>query len=539
MSSNRQTSLAESLRNARRSGTPSSTPPSNSHSSTPGASRVRRIVTTASLRSRPSSLRASPSPSDFFNDPSVLPSTPVEEGREDEYLEQLSYSFTYSTDVVTILRPGGYNPKNGFTLDNETADTDFSALLSALRHVLYPVSFSEFSKILDLEHDYDFYHVVLNEIVFTVLPVVLRGTALALYTEAALSHPGDGRYILQRLRYEVEGVPDSDTDRFWEKMRATIIDEDTDPAPQLTTIRTLGDKHARLNADYSEAKRVKDLWHILATSAKSSPFVTPLYVNVIRDLRSGTSFSFSTLCLRIRTVWREERAFATPTVSTAPPESDGGWKKTPTFNTMSYDRKPPHTVKLDGEWRAEPSHALILRWKGAGFPCILCFRLWGLTDSHPDTNSICPFTCREAYNPSRVPQLAPPAGTRPQPQEFAAALASLQGAGGAAAHALVVPPETSAPPASPSAFTFIVPDPPPHVPPSAEAVLISNPYLLYGLSMAAPWTHRSSTRPLTPSPSPCLVSLRRTMIGLPFARPRGSRPSRAGAQPTALFENQI
>ncbi|KAK3284991.1 hypothetical protein CYMTET_7380 [Cymbomonas tetramitiformis] len=200
-----------------------------------------------------------------------------------------------------------------------------------------------FSKILDLEHDYDFYHVVLNEIVFTVLPVVLRGTALALYTEAALSHPVDGRYILRRLRYEVEGVPDSDTDRFWEKMRATIIDENTDPALQLTAIRTLGDKHARLNVDYSEAKRVKDLWHILATSAKSSPFVTPLYVNIIRDLRSGTSFSFSTLCLRIRTVWREEKAFATPAVSTAPPESDGGWKKPPTFNAVSYDRKPPAT----------------------------------------------------------------------------------------------------------------------------------------------------------------------------------------------------
>ncbi|KAK3284937.1 hypothetical protein CYMTET_7434 [Cymbomonas tetramitiformis] len=113
---------------------------------------------------------------------SSLSSTPLEEGRE-----------------------------NGFTLDTETADTDFAVLLSALRHVLYPVSFPEFFKLLDLEHNYDFYHVVLTEIIFTVLPIVLRGTALSLYSEAARSHPGDGRYILQRIRYEIEGVPDSDT----------------------------------------------------------------------------------------------------------------------------------------------------------------------------------------------------------------------------------------------------------------------------------------------------------------------------------------
>ncbi|KAK3233857.1 hypothetical protein CYMTET_55874 [Cymbomonas tetramitiformis] len=106
-------------------------------------------------------------------------------GREEEYLEQLSYAFTYSADIIAVLRPGGYNPKHGYTLDTETADTDFNALIAAFRHVLYPVSFPEFSKLLDLEHDYDYYHMVLNEIIFTVLPIVLRGTALALYTEAA------------------------------------------------------------------------------------------------------------------------------------------------------------------------------------------------------------------------------------------------------------------------------------------------------------------------------------------------------------------
>ncbi|KAK3265186.1 hypothetical protein CYMTET_26117 [Cymbomonas tetramitiformis] len=72
-------------------------------------------------------------------------------------------------------------------------------------------------------------------------------------------------------------------------MRATILNEREDPAPQLTAIRTLGDKHARVNQEYSEAKRVKDLWHVLADSAKQTPFVTPLYINVIRELRAGST----------------------------------------------------------------------------------------------------------------------------------------------------------------------------------------------------------------------------------------------------------
>ncbi|KAK3282353.1 hypothetical protein CYMTET_9911 [Cymbomonas tetramitiformis] len=356
MSQQRQLGLAEALRSARRASATPSPSPVDSGGTTPGPTRPRRILSTASLRSRPSSVRLSPLPSDFFN-PSVLASTPVEEGREEEYLEQLPYAFTYSADIVAVLRPGGYNPKNGYTLDTETADADFSALLSALRQVLFPVSFPEFSKLLVLERDYDYYHVVLNEIIFTVRPIVLRGTALVLYAEAARSHPGDGRYILQRLRYEVEGVPDSDSDRFWVKMRSTIINEPDDPTPQLTVIRTLGDKHARINPDYSEAKRVKDLWHILANSAKQSPYVTPLYANVIRELRCGAPFSFSTLCLRIRTVWREELAFAIPVKDAgySPPSGgDGEREKKPKFNAVTFDRKTAYTTNPVGEWKTEP-----------------------------------------------------------------------------------------------------------------------------------------------------------------------------------------
>ncbi|KAK3269012.1 hypothetical protein CYMTET_22518 [Cymbomonas tetramitiformis] len=127
----------------------------------------------------------------------------------------------------------------------------------------------EVAKLLDLYHDYDAFHVTINDLLYTMLPHVLRGNAVALYhVHCEGDVPGDGRYILQCLRYEVEGVPDPDTDRFWLKLRSTILDETLDPAPQLSTIRVLGDKRKHING-YTDDKRTKDLWHVLADSAKA------------------------------------------------------------------------------------------------------------------------------------------------------------------------------------------------------------------------------------------------------------------------------
>ncbi|KAK3235444.1 hypothetical protein CYMTET_54338 [Cymbomonas tetramitiformis] len=395
MSQLRQKSLAEALRTARKAGASSPSPtPGDGRSPTPGSTpEKRRIATMASQRSTPTSSRPAPSPFEFFNDPSVLVSTLVELGREEEFAENLSYAFAYSTDL-----------------------SDFTVLLAGLGHVLFPISYAEFSKLLDLENDHEFYHITLNEILFTILPVVLRGTALALYHEAARSHPVDGRYVLQRLRYEVEGVPDPDTDRYWSKLRASVVDEDSDPAPQLTVICKLGDKHAHLNPDYSEAKRVKDLWHVLASSAKLSPFVTPLYLNIIRELRGGKVYSFSALCLRIRTVWREEHPLATRSTDSQPAEYR---VKKPTFNSLSAKNAD---IKPVGEWTAQPG-ALTKRWTGTGYPCLVCFRLWNLTDTHPDTKGACPYTCREAFAQGR----APPYRSRPPPAAAASASAAVFG----------------------------------------------------------------------------------------------------------------
>ncbi|KAK3252491.1 hypothetical protein CYMTET_38208 [Cymbomonas tetramitiformis] len=116
----------------------------------------RKIVGTSTLRSKPTSTVEAPTTFDYFNDPAILHTTPVEEGREEEYLDQLAYAFQYGSDLPTFLKSTGLKMATGYTFDNTTADVDFHSLLAGLGHVMYPVSYHEAAKLLDLEHDYDF-----------------------------------------------------------------------------------------------------------------------------------------------------------------------------------------------------------------------------------------------------------------------------------------------------------------------------------------------------------------------------------------------
>ncbi|KAK3272575.1 hypothetical protein CYMTET_19138 [Cymbomonas tetramitiformis] len=320
MSQVRQRTLAEALRAARTNAGSTPAPSTHGsgggsqspHSSSPSPAR-RRIVSTASIRSKPASTRLSPTAFDYFNDPAVLVSTPVEEGRESEYAEHLSYAFNYSAVLVTILKSGSYKEKTGVSIDGDDPDTE----------------------------------------------------------------------------YEVEGVPDPDVDRFWVKLRAraTVIDETLDPTPQLAIIRSLGDKHARLHPDYGENKRVADLC----------------------------------LCLRVRTTWREESAYAT--LSHTPQAPGGGYRpkaandRPPSAN--AFGSGSSYAVKPVGKWAAQPPGSLVKKWVGTGFPCLVCFSMWALTDNHADTKGICPFMCKEAFGPDRAPDSAQPAGSRPAPPSAA------------------------------------------------------------------------------------------------------------------------
>ncbi|KAK3275743.1 hypothetical protein CYMTET_16143 [Cymbomonas tetramitiformis] len=308
-----------------------------------------------------------------------------------EYSERLDYAFTYGEELVKVLRSHGFKPQKGYTFDGPDSETDFAVLLGNLRHVLSPTSHYEYDKLFDLEHEYLEYHWSLNELIFIILKGVLNGTALALYQESARVHPRDGGCALQRLRYHVEASTDPDTFRFWTKLRGTKIDETADPAPQLTVLRVLGDKHQRLHPGYDDAGRVQDLQHVLSR------------------------FTFSTLALRIATVWQTEEHLSR---LTTPPSSGAGGGKAradgasgATFNSV---RTRGAVVKPVGDWKpAQNPRVPYLMWEGVGYPCVSCFRFWGVTDGHLATEGVCPYSCTASFAPSRAPPDAPTAPKRP------------------------------------------------------------------------------------------------------------------------------
>ncbi|KAK3237088.1 hypothetical protein CYMTET_52814 [Cymbomonas tetramitiformis] len=296
--------------------TTGSSSPTPSHRSGAPSSHESRdhdpIVRMSTLLKKPLPVSRAPTAEEFYKDESVWVSTPVRASTAHGYSERLDYASHYSEELCRLLRTYGYKAASGLSLDGEDAETDFTVLLANLAHVLSPISHFEF----------DEYHMALNELIFVILPTVLRGTALALQEESARVYPHDGRAALQRLRFHVEGIGDPDSNRYWTKLRALIIDESNDPAPQLTVFRKLADKHAKLHSAYNDVNRVEDLRHVLKQSAAVSPHVTPLYLVVLRELTAGARFTFSSLSLRICTVHRDEGGLAR--LTTPPPPTSGG-----------------------------------------------------------------------------------------------------------------------------------------------------------------------------------------------------------------------
>ncbi|KAK3236271.1 hypothetical protein CYMTET_53573 [Cymbomonas tetramitiformis] len=254
-------------------------------------------------------------------------------------------------------------------------------------------------------------------LLYVVLPTILRGTALSLYEESARVHPHDGRCALQRLRYHVEGIGDPDAHRFWVRLRAVVIDETVDPAPQLAVFRTLADKHRKLHPGYGDRDMVADLDTVLRSSATGSPYVTPLYLVVIRDINDGRPFTFASLALRLGKVFRDEPPLARPTAPTPPTSGGagrGGGGKPPAGAAMAFGKRrfaPP----VGEEWKRQEAGGRYLVWEGTGMPCITCFRLWGVTTGHMDSDGICIYSCTAAFVPGRAPPNVPPPPSAPPP----------------------------------------------------------------------------------------------------------------------------
>ncbi|KAK3250011.1 hypothetical protein CYMTET_40578 [Cymbomonas tetramitiformis] len=224
-------SLGSRLRAARGPGvhSPNPSPPVSPASSGNGDPIVRM----SQLGHRPLPISRAATSGDFHADASVWVSTPVRPSQRSEHVDKLDYAFTYGDELAKLLRAHGFKSSVGLTLDGPEAESDFAVLLTNMAHVFGPISRDDFVKLLDLENEYTDYHVTLNELIFAVLPTVFRSTALLLYEESAYVHPRDGRCASQRLRFHVEGIGDPDTHRFWVRLRAVIIDETIEPAPQL------------------------------------------------------------------------------------------------------------------------------------------------------------------------------------------------------------------------------------------------------------------------------------------------------------------
>ncbi|KAK3235956.1 hypothetical protein CYMTET_53875 [Cymbomonas tetramitiformis] len=280
--------------------------------------------------------------------------------------------------------------------------------------------------------------------------------------ESARVHPRDGRCALQRLRFHVEAPTGPDTFRFWTKLRSTVIDETADPAPQLTVLRVLGDKHQRLHPTYDDAGRVQDFHHVLGRSAASSPHVSPLYLVVLRELAAGHAFTFSALLLRLSTVWQSEGHLAR---LRSPSAGSGGGKHAPTSASFNSVQRS-NIVKPVGDWKPPPRHGRYLVWEGVGYPCVTCFRLWGLTDAHIPTRGVCPYSCAASFAPEQAPAGAPAAPPRPTIDAWLQPPAAPAPAAAAAVHFAEGSPSpqfAAADDSDPAAFTLRLPldhDPP-------------------------------------------------------------------------------
>ncbi|KAK3258523.1 hypothetical protein CYMTET_32437 [Cymbomonas tetramitiformis] len=113
------------------------------------------------------------------------------------------------------------------------------------------------------------------------------------------------------------------------------------------------------------------------------------------------------------TVWQSEGHLSR---LSAPPSGAGGGGKgggkggDATFNSVQTRL---NIVKPVGDWKPPPRHGRYLVWEGTGYPCISCFRLWGITDGHLSTKGVCPFSCTAAFAPGQAPAGAPAAPPRP------------------------------------------------------------------------------------------------------------------------------
>ncbi|KAK3257862.1 hypothetical protein CYMTET_33067 [Cymbomonas tetramitiformis] len=301
------------------------------------------IVRMSQLTAQPTPLSRAATSAECNADASVWVSTPVRPSQRTEFVDKLDYAFAYGEELAKLIRTHGFKSSVGLTLDGPDAESDCAVLLANMAHVFGPVSRDDVAKLLDLDNEYSDYHVVLNELVYAVLPTVLRSrTSLTLYEESA----------------------------------------------ELAAFRTLAEKHRKLHPSYTDVNLVQDLYSVLRASAAVSPYVTPLYNRVVlRELGSNTPFTYATLALRVSEIFRDESPLARLSAP-SPPASGGGGRggagggggkgsagggKATVGSVYAAGWKK--LVPPNGEWKPV-KNARYLQWEGTGIVYVTCFRLW-------------------------------------------------------------------------------------------------------------------------------------------------------------------
>ncbi|KAK3234798.1 hypothetical protein CYMTET_54962 [Cymbomonas tetramitiformis] len=113
--------------------------------------------------------------SDQFQSKRKIPWTPknhVGTSQRTEFADKLDYAFAYGEELAKLLRGPGFKSTVGLTLEGPEAESDFTVLLANMSHVFGPIARDEFTKLLDLDFEYDEYHLTLNELPYVVLPTL-------------------------------------------------------------------------------------------------------------------------------------------------------------------------------------------------------------------------------------------------------------------------------------------------------------------------------------------------------------------------------
>ncbi|KAK3272826.1 hypothetical protein CYMTET_18893 [Cymbomonas tetramitiformis] len=383
-------SLASRLR-AARSGSASPDP-------SPGPDRSEAdaddpAVPMSTLISRPTPVSRAPTSAEFHADATIWSSTPVRPSQRSEFAEKLDYAFAYGEELAKLLRSHGFKVNVGLSLDGPDAEADFAVFRANMAHFIRATGAAPY-----------------NAFVF-----MLRALATPIPTVSGFAF-----------------VPSS------------VLDETVEPAPQLSGIRTFADKHRKLHSDYGDRNLVEDLYCVLRSSAAMSPDVTPLYLVVLRELGTTNDFTFSSLALRLGKIFRDESHLAR-LHSPAAPESGGatartgGGVKDTAGSVHSMGRRK--YVPPEETWKKNDTGGRYLVWHGTGVPCVTCFRLWGVTTGHMDSDRAhalrlleAPPQDAEAQPPAmmsvRVPAMPPPGADVQLPAGWVPGIVGMHRVGG-------------------------------------------------------------------------------------------------------------